>query len=220
VSQPEFDWFETVILDTSIDTDKKQIKMLELAIQHGEEKKVDYNPIDRLVGVYQDIIETELLTIEEYAQSTNENYCAKGGAWGIVEVFVDTIVLCTMTAFVILTVPSNSTDATTAVIFSYSYFGEWGGYFIGVSLGVFALASVVCWSYYGTSGVKYLTNKKIACGLYLICYSAAGIVGSVFVPSLVWEISDISVSLMAIFNISCVILLSKFVKEETELYFN
>ena len=72
VSQPEFDWFETVILDTSIDTDKKQIKMLELAIQHGEEKKVDYNPIDRLVGVYQDIIETELLTIEEYAQSTNE----------------------------------------------------------------------------------------------------------------------------------------------------
>lgn len=68
----EFNWFETVILDTSIETDKKQIKMLELAIQHGEEKKVDYNPIDRLVGVYQDIVETELLTIEEYAYSTNE----------------------------------------------------------------------------------------------------------------------------------------------------
>lgn len=72
VSDTEFNWFETVILDTTIDTDKKQIKMLELAIQHGEEKKVDYNPIDRLVGVYQDIIETELLTIEEYAYSTNE----------------------------------------------------------------------------------------------------------------------------------------------------
>lgn len=72
VSDPEFNWFETVILDTSIETDKKQIKMLELAIQHGEEKKVDYNPIDRLVGVYQDIVETELLTIEEYAYSTNE----------------------------------------------------------------------------------------------------------------------------------------------------
>jgi hypothetical protein len=46
--------------------------MLELAIQHGEEKKVDYNPIDRLVGIYQDIIDTELLTVEEYADSTNE----------------------------------------------------------------------------------------------------------------------------------------------------
>ncbi len=68
----EFNWFETVILDTDIENGKKQIKMLELAIQHGEEKKVDYNPIDRLVGVYQDIVETELLTVEEYAYSTNE----------------------------------------------------------------------------------------------------------------------------------------------------
>ena len=68
----EFNWFETVILETSIEADKKQIKMLELAIQHGEEKKVDYNPIDRLVGVYQDIVETELLTVDEYAESTNE----------------------------------------------------------------------------------------------------------------------------------------------------
>lgn len=67
-----FNWFETVILDTNIETSRKQIKMLELAIQHGEEKKVDYNPIDRLVGVYQDIVETELLTVEEYAFSTNE----------------------------------------------------------------------------------------------------------------------------------------------------
>ena len=69
---PEFNWFETVILETNIESDKKQIKMLELAIQHGEEKKVDYNPIDRLVGIYQDIIDTELLTVEEYADSTNE----------------------------------------------------------------------------------------------------------------------------------------------------
>lgn len=72
VKDPEFNWFETVILDTNIESGKKQIKMLELAIQHGEEKKVDYNPVDRLVGVYQDIIETELLTVEEYAYSTNE----------------------------------------------------------------------------------------------------------------------------------------------------
>ena len=45
-------------------------------------------------------------------------------------------------------------------------------------------------------------------------------VGSVFAPSLVWEISDITVSIMAIFNTVCVILLSKNVKKETELYFN
>lgn len=69
----QFNWFETVILDTTIETGKKEIKMLELAIQHGEEQKVDYNHIDRLVGVYQDIVETQLLTVEEYANSTNES---------------------------------------------------------------------------------------------------------------------------------------------------
>lgn len=69
---PAFCWFETVILNERMRDNKKRIKMLELAIQHGEEKKVDYNPIDRLVGIYQDIIKTKLLTIEEYAQSINE----------------------------------------------------------------------------------------------------------------------------------------------------
>lgn len=71
-NNPAFGWFETVILNEKMRDNKKRIKMLELAIQHGEEKKVDYNPIDRLVGIYQDIIKTKLLTIEEYAQSINE----------------------------------------------------------------------------------------------------------------------------------------------------
>lgn len=68
-----FGYFETVILDRNIESNAKQIKMLELSIQHGEESKVDYNPIDRLVGVYNDIITTKLLTVEEYAKSTNES---------------------------------------------------------------------------------------------------------------------------------------------------
>lgn len=67
----KFNYFETVILEKSIENNAKQIKMLELMIQHGEESKVDYNPIDRLVGVYNDIIENSLLTQKEYAMSTN-----------------------------------------------------------------------------------------------------------------------------------------------------
>lgn len=68
-----FGYFETVILDRNIENSAKQIKMLELSIQHGEESKVDYNPIDRLVGIYNDIISTKLLSVEEYAKSTNES---------------------------------------------------------------------------------------------------------------------------------------------------
>lgn len=64
-------YMETVILDASIQADQKQIKMLELAIQHGEEQRVDYNLIDMAIGAYHDIVESKLLTIDEYVESTN-----------------------------------------------------------------------------------------------------------------------------------------------------
>ena len=65
-------YFETAILDMDIHADKKQIKLLELSIQHGEEKKVDYDSIDYAIGTYRDIEKTKLITIDEYAASTNE----------------------------------------------------------------------------------------------------------------------------------------------------
>ncbi|EGP5286626.1 MULTISPECIES: hypothetical protein [Enterococcus] len=64
--------FEAVILDRDIKENKKAIKLLELSIQHGEEGKVDYNPIDRLVGLYNDVIKNELITIDEYQKTVNE----------------------------------------------------------------------------------------------------------------------------------------------------
>lgn len=70
--QTEPVYFETVIMDMDIREDKKQIKLLELAIQHGEEKKVDYDLIDYAIGTYRDVVQTSLLTEEEYASSTNE----------------------------------------------------------------------------------------------------------------------------------------------------
>lgn len=67
-NNPSFGWFEAVILPESLGNDSKKIKMLELSIQHGEEEKVGYDPVDRLVGIYNDIISANLLTKEEYAQ--------------------------------------------------------------------------------------------------------------------------------------------------------
>ncbi|MBQ3068754.1 MAG: hypothetical protein IJD01_02265 [Clostridia bacterium] len=65
-------YFETVIMDMDIQADKKQIKLLELAIQHGEEKKVDYDLVDLAVGTYRDVVANRLLTVEEYAAAANE----------------------------------------------------------------------------------------------------------------------------------------------------
>jgi len=69
----KFNAFEAIILDRDIEKSAKQIKLLELSIQHGEESKVDYNPIDELVGVYHDIEVSKLVTADEYARSCNTN---------------------------------------------------------------------------------------------------------------------------------------------------
>lgn len=70
---PNVNHFEAVILDRDIRENKKEIKLLELSIQHGEEGKIDYNPIDRLVGLYNDVIKNELITIDEYQKTVNES---------------------------------------------------------------------------------------------------------------------------------------------------
>lgn len=63
----EYNYFEAVILDSNID--EKQIKIMELILQQGREERVDYNPIEKLVGIYRDIVKTDRLTVAEYANS-------------------------------------------------------------------------------------------------------------------------------------------------------
>ncbi|WP_379969633.1 hypothetical protein [Ectobacillus sp. sgz5001026] len=65
-------YFEAVILDTDKGISQKDIKRLELNLQHAEEKPVDYNPIDNLVDVYRDLVENETFTVKEYAANTNK----------------------------------------------------------------------------------------------------------------------------------------------------
>jgi len=66
-------YFEAIILDLDVENDVKSIKMLELMLQHGEDSKVDYNPIDKLVGIYNDLIVNKILTTKEYAESVNKS---------------------------------------------------------------------------------------------------------------------------------------------------
>lgn len=65
----EFEYFETIIVDG--DVEDKEIKILELDLQHGVDEKVDYNPIDKLVGVYNDVIKNKVLTESEYRMHIN-----------------------------------------------------------------------------------------------------------------------------------------------------
>ncbi|QSF13681.1 hypothetical protein [Mycoplasma sp. Mirounga ES2805-ORL] len=65
--------FNAAILDKDYETDGKEIKLLELSIQHGEEEKQGYDPIERVIGAYKDIEINKQISIEEYANVCNEN---------------------------------------------------------------------------------------------------------------------------------------------------
>ncbi|MGC9615221.1 ParB N-terminal domain-containing protein [Staphylococcus pasteuri] len=69
----KFNYLDAIIISKDIQDSKKEIKLLELYLQHGREERVGYNPIDRLVGVYNDIVKNELITVEEYAKNTEQS---------------------------------------------------------------------------------------------------------------------------------------------------
>lgn len=139
--------------------------------------------------------------------------------------FADTIVVCTITALVILTsgvydmgayvaelaatgditVLPNGVALTTAA-FSRT-FGQWGGMFISIALMMFAFSTILGWSYYGERAVEYLFGLR-AVPVYKIFFSAFVIVGAVTSLNLVWDISDTFNGLMAVPNLIAVTLLS------------
>lgn len=69
----KFNYIEAIIIGKDIQESKKEIKLLELYLQHGREERVGYNPIDKLVGIYNDIVKNQLITIEEYAKNTEQS---------------------------------------------------------------------------------------------------------------------------------------------------
>lgn len=134
------------------------------------------------------------------------------GFWGILEVFIDTVLMCTVTAAAILSsgVMQKNPDLNgvelCAAVFE-SVFGKAGGYFLNVCICLFAFATLIAWSYYGKSGAEYLLGKKSG-KIYNFLYAAAAFIGCIMRLDSVWSISDTLNGLMAVPNIFALILLS------------
>jgi AGCS family alanine or glycine:cation symporter len=148
---------------------------------------------------------------------------AKQGAWGIFEVFVDTILLCTLTAIVIIVgfegVDPNGDFMMMTVNAYTSLLGDFSGYFIAVAVLLFALATVLCWAHYGIVSVKYLTKRRFSVPVFIAIYSAAVCIGSVLSSDVIWDGADFSIGAMTVINVIILVKLSGEVKRETESYF-
>lgn len=147
---------------------------------------------------------------------------ARQGVWGIFEVFVDTVLLCTLTALVIIISGSRAEgdDYMMMTVNGYtSVLGELAGGFIAISVLLFGLATVLCWGHYGMESVRYLSGKKFYTSAFVVCYTACVISGAVLSGDFIWEAADFAIGGMTVINLCVLLCMSGEVREETEKYF-
>ena len=148
----------------------------------------------------------------------------KQGMFGIFEVFMDTIVICTMTALVILLsgVDLNFGKAAGAELTITGFttvYGNWVSIFTAVAMVCFAFSTIIGWGLYGSRCVEFIFGHK-SVKIYTIAYALVAIVGATVDLGLVWGISDTFNGFMTVPNLIAVFLLTptvlKLVKEHFE----
>ncbi len=168
--------------------------------------------------------------------NSNVKEPVKQGMWGIFEVFADTMVVCTMTALVVLTsgglttgvfnietgeLAEGLTDATLVggafnTVFSW---GNIGQRFVAIAMFLFAFTTVLGWSHYGSKAWEYLFGAKTTF-IFRIIHVCTIIFGAVLTSSLAWDISDTFNGLMMVPNLIGVLALCPIVVKITKNYIN
>ena len=164
--------------------------------------------------------------------SSNVREPVRQGMWGIFEVFMDTIVVCTLTALAVLT--SGIVDLQTGTLIPAAteaglkdtalvaevfrgVFGPIGAQFIAIAILLFAFSTVLGWSHYGATAFEYLFGRT-ATMIYKIVFVLFIVVGATMNLSLAWDLSDTFNGLMAIPNLIGVVSLSGVVMKITKNY--
>lgn len=147
----------------------------------------------------------------------------KQGMFGIFEVFTDTIVICTLTALVILCsqVPvgyGQAAGAELTIQGFISVYGNWVSVFTAVAMCCFAFSTILGWGLYGARCIEFLFSEKVI-KPFMVAYSLVAIVGATADLGLMWNIAETFNGLMAIPNLIALFLLSGTVVKLTKEYF-
>ena len=147
------------------------------------------------------------------------------GLVAMMEPFIDTLVICTMTGLVIVVTGAwqESSEslmgaALTAHAFSSSL-GDAGAWVVGIGLTLFAFSTIIAWSYYGDRSAYFLFGERAVLP-YRVCYTLLVVIGAAVPLQLVWNIADITNILMALPNLLGLILLAGLVRKLKDDYFS
>lgn len=147
---------------------------------------------------------------------------ARQGLLGIIEVFFDTVILCTASGLVLLIAlektPSLNGYALVASAFE-TLFGKTAAILLPICIFFFVLATLVSWSYYGKCSLEYFTKSRVIGGLYLCLFSLVAFLGAIGSADIFWQLSDITLGLMTLINVSYLLYFQKEIATETERFF-
>lgn len=148
----------------------------------------------------------------------------KQGLFGIFEVFTDTIVICTLTALVILvsgvSVPYGADAGAELTISGFTAtYGNWVSIFTAVAMCCFAFSTIIGWGLYGARCIEFLFSVKVI-RPFMIAYSLVAILGATMDLGLLWSIAETFNGLMSIPNLIALFLLSGTVKKLVKEYFH
>lgn len=142
--------------------------------------------------------------------SASTDHPVRQGLWGITEVFVDTMIICSLTALVILTTGvdrSVGVDARSLVATAFSSTSSVGGLILSLGITLFAFSTILGWAYYGELAISYLLGEKVK-KYYRIIYVIMVFIGANMDLGLAWTVANILNGLMALPNLYAVIKLS------------
>ena len=147
----------------------------------------------------------------------------KQGMFGIFEVFMDTIVICTMTALIVLlsgvNIPYGQAAGAELTISGFtSVYGNWVSIFTAVAMCCFAFSTIIGWGLYGARCAEFLLGSKILLP-FNIAYSLVSIVGATVDLGLIWGISDTFNGFMTVPNLIAVFLLTPALLKLTKEHF-
>lgn len=153
--------------------------------------------------------------------SATTDHPVRQGLWGMTEVFVDTMVICSLTALVILTTGvdrSAGVDARSLVATAFASKSAFGGIILSLGISLFAFSTILGWAYYGELSVSYLFGEKIK-KYYRILYVIFVFVGANMDLGLAWTVANILNGLMALPNLYALIRLSPVIERLAKDFF-
>lgn len=156
------------------------------------------------------------------AATADVSHPVKQGLIQSLGVFVDTLLICTATAMIVLLsdaymqVNAQSINLTQASL--SDHIGDWAGMFLAIIIFLFAFSSVIGNYYYGETNIEFIKNSKVMVNIYRVIVVAFVFFGSVAKVQLVWDLADVFMGIMAFINLIAILMLWKVAKKVLDHY--